>query len=159
MSKPTTTSQSSALRGSVLTVFAYGRSYSKPNSTCRFKLHHQLEEGIAGRENKERTTSPSLKPKPAAYCGSISSVSIPRSPAVELNETREDAEAMPVQPTYASLPSPSVGFKCTPSVCGRCNSNQNSSNRSPSQSYENKINNMNLQSASREVDHILILGD
>jgi hypothetical protein len=44
---------------------------------------------------------------------------------------------MPVQPTYASLPSPSVGFKWTASVCGRCNRNQNSSSRSPSQSYEN----------------------
>jgi hypothetical protein len=46
------------------------------------------------------TISPFLKPSPSAYCGSISTVS-KASEEVELKWAKDEADTMPVHPTYA----------------------------------------------------------
>ena len=73
----------------------------------------------------ELTTSPSLKPSPPAYCGSISTVSRELSEAVELKCTKDEADTIPVHPTYAErfLPSNSgdgaVAVRKMATCCGR----------------------------------------
>jgi hypothetical protein len=69
-------SQSSADRGSVATDWANGKSYSKPISTLNIRMNHESDKTLT----LQRTTSPNARPRPCAYCGSISMVSSPLSP-------------------------------------------------------------------------------
>jgi len=71
------------------------------------------------------TTSPFLKPRPSAYCGSISTVSRELSGEVELKWANDEADTMPVHPTYAESFLPfnpgddAIAVRSTATCCGR----------------------------------------
>jgi hypothetical protein len=70
-----------------------------------------------------RTTAPSANPNAAPNCGSISTVSNTPSARPEFHCASDEADAIPVQPTYAVLPAGfpelAIAARWTPRDWGR----------------------------------------
>jgi hypothetical protein len=104
-----------------------------------------------------RTISPWVNPNPIAYWGSISIVSVPFSEPPELKWARDEAEAIPVHPKYASTRADepcrefSGRVRWTARFWGRWGQMRNKAN-------EMEILDSVLQLNVLEGGHILILG-